>query len=105
MKYIIELEQIENTNLYKAKGFNTLVFDQTGIDKLTPYNETPELKMEIVKSSLLKVGDLVKTPHGSVIYKVLNSCDDGFNVINMANNHYNFLKCDYFICVGHEDAI
>lgn len=40
-KYIIELED-EADGLYKAKGFNTLVFDQNGISKLTPYEEKKE---------------------------------------------------------------
>ncbi len=31
MKYLIELEPIKGTNLYKAKGFNTLVFDEYGL--------------------------------------------------------------------------
>ena len=48
MKYIIELEDepmIANSfnhevdELWKAKGFNSLVFDQNGIKKLTPYTE------------------------------------------------------------------
>lgn len=40
MKYIIELEKIEGTDLWKAKGCNTLVFDQNGINNiLKPYEE------------------------------------------------------------------
>lgn len=33
MKYIIEVEDIGN-GLFKAKGFNTLVFDRIGLNKL-----------------------------------------------------------------------
>lgn len=33
MKYIIEVNSIGN-GLFKAKGFNTLVFDRTGLNKL-----------------------------------------------------------------------
>lgn len=40
-KYIIELEE-EVKGLFKAKGFNTLVFDKDGISKLTPYEEKKE---------------------------------------------------------------
>ena len=41
MKYIVDLEKIEGTNLYKAKGANTLVFDEKGIKNiLTPYEES-----------------------------------------------------------------
>lgn len=49
MKYIIEFEDATFHNmypdgrfgcstLYRAKGFNSLVFDQNGLDKLTPYD-------------------------------------------------------------------
>lgn len=45
MKYIIELEKIEGTDLYKAKGANTLVFDEWGINNiLTPL---PEEELEV----------------------------------------------------------
>ena len=44
MKYIIELDEIPNTGLYKARGANTLVFDQRGIENiLEPYKEEPEV--------------------------------------------------------------
>ena len=43
-KYIIEIEDKPFHNedgdfLYRVKGFNSLVFDMTGISKLTPYTE------------------------------------------------------------------
>lgn len=44
MKYIIELDEIPNTGLYKARGANTLVFDKKGIENiLKPYEEEPEI--------------------------------------------------------------
>lgn len=36
MKYIIDVEKIEGTNLWKAKEFNSLVFDENGLDRLKP---------------------------------------------------------------------
>ena len=54
-KYIIELEDepmIANSfnhevdELWKAKGFNSLVFDQKGIKKLTPYTEPDRKAIE-----------------------------------------------------------
>lgn len=49
MKYIIDIEdepmiandlwKNEVDELYKAKGFNSLVFDKNGLNKLTPYEE------------------------------------------------------------------
>lgn len=38
-KYIIEVEDNAVDGLFKAKGFNTLVFDQNGLDKLQKYEE------------------------------------------------------------------
>ena len=59
MKYIIEVEDnpmfLRNGDmLWKAKGFNTLVFDKNGLDKLQKYeeftiNKTAELKKEKVQ--------------------------------------------------------
>ena len=44
MKYIIELDEIPNTGLYKVRGTNTLVFDRKGIKNiLKPYKEEPEI--------------------------------------------------------------
>ena len=44
MKYIIELDEIPNTGLFKARGANTLVFDQRGIENiLEPYEEEHEI--------------------------------------------------------------
>lgn len=44
MKYIIELDEIPNTGLYKARGANTLVFDKKGIENiLEPYKEEHEI--------------------------------------------------------------
>lgn len=44
MKYIIELDEIPNTGLFKARGANTLVFDQRGIENiLKPYEEEHEI--------------------------------------------------------------
>ena len=57
MKYIIELEQIEGTELYKAKGCNTLVFDQNGIDKiLKPLEEETE-ECPFENDELVEVSD------------------------------------------------
>ncbi len=44
MKYIIELDEIPNTGLFKARGANTLVFDRKGIENiLKPYKEETEI--------------------------------------------------------------
>ena len=44
MKYIIELDEIPNTGLFKARGANTLVFDRKGIERiLKPYKKESEI--------------------------------------------------------------
>ena len=44
MKYIIELDEIPNTGLFKARGANTLVFDRKGIENiLKPYEGESEI--------------------------------------------------------------
>lgn len=57
-KYIIELEdkpfrKEDGDFLHRVKGFNTLVFDMTGIGMLTPYTE-PDLKK--VRKETYKIG-------------------------------------------------
>ena len=50
-KYIIELEDeplvynetTEKAELWRVKGFKSLVFDNVGLEKLTPYNEESSL--------------------------------------------------------------
>lgn len=49
MKYIIEVQPIPGTNLYKAKNFNTLVFDQTGLDKLEKVNPKEIRQGDIIR--------------------------------------------------------
>lgn len=55
-KYIIEIEDDPFTRyeclpgeeaLYRANGFRSLVFDQNGLDKLTPYEEPDESAVEL----------------------------------------------------------
>ena len=55
-KFVIEIEEIYNGNLckherhmhlYRIKGFNSLVFDENGLEKLTPYDEIKH-KMELI---------------------------------------------------------
>lgn len=58
MKYVIEIEDVPfgrnddpviphgMDELYRAKGFKSLVFDQNGLDKLTPYTEPDRKAIE-----------------------------------------------------------
>ena len=45
-KYIIEVDDNAVDGLFKAKGFNTLVFDQNGLDKLQKYEEPEPIREE-----------------------------------------------------------
>ena len=56
-KYIIELEdkpfhKEDGDFLYRVKGFDSLVFDMTGISKLTPYTEldTEKVREEVLEA-------------------------------------------------------
>lgn len=63
MKYIIELTPIEGTDLYRAKGANTLVFDENGIKNiLMPYRKRK------VKCWETYNGDFVKAERDFVGY-------------------------------------
>ena len=60
-KYVIELceKPMKNENgndIWRVKGFNTLVFDQNGLDKLEEYKEPKKETHE------LKVGDVCYIP-------------------------------------------
>lgn len=85
MKYIIELEKIEGTNLYKAKGFNTLVFDNIGIGKLTEYYEN-EYTFPI--QSL----DVFKAKNGKKLYRFIehikNETHDFWNCVDIENGKF-----------------
>lgn len=96
MKYIIEIEDEPiGSGLYKAKGFNTLVFDQYGLDHLTPVKDEVEVGDEVWCS-----GDLgyVINIQGNcsfvtVLYKDLlvtdtvMSCD-----VEKTGNHYDGIE-------------
>lgn len=57
-KYIIEIEDVpfskvhidadgaQNINLYRVKGFSALVFDEHGLDKLTPFDKALNNELE-----------------------------------------------------------
>ena len=89
MKYIIDIKPIEGTNLFKAEGFKTLVFDGEGISKLTPLE------------SELKEGAIIKTPNGSVLYTFMGFAEDGtLNCINRNNGKYVSLGSEKYVVVG-----
>ena len=69
MKYIIELEKIEGTDLYKAKGTNTLVFDEYSIKNiLKPLPDEPETEWSKVSVDTPKPNPADR--RGTMKYKV-----------------------------------
>lgn len=86
MKYIIEVEKIEGTDLFKAKGFNTLVFDSAGLSKLELCDE------ELVD------GCVIKTVNGTTLYEFKGYSNEGYiNAINLSNNK--------FVCIPKNSKI
>lgn len=81
MKYIIELEDepmIANSyhqkvdELWKAKGFNSLVFDKYGLNKLTPYTEPDRKAIED------KVWNFASDCFWSMTQEEIDQCYDGW---------------------------
>ena len=78
MKYIIEIEDVpfskvhfdadngaQNINLYRAKGFNSLVFDEHGLDKLTPIDkEMEEMYQKGFDNAWKAIVKIAKMPDG-----------------------------------------
>lgn len=86
MKYIIELEQIKGTDLWKAKGANTLVFDANGINNiLTPYE-----KEEPVGYDKMIVGDIFRCKNGKALYefKGLSKNSERINAVNVESGQF-----------------
>ena len=90
MKYIIDVERIENTDLYRAKGFSALVFDSYGLSLLEPYE-----KKELTE------GCIIRTPNGTTMYEFKGFSNDGhLNAINLANGKYVNLSADKYVVIG-----
>lgn len=91
MKYLIELEPIKGTNLYKAKGFNTLVFDEYGLKQLIPVNTVRRIP---------KVGDTIRTENRTTLYEFKGYDKNGrINAVNIKNGSYVNLRSDHIIVV------
>ena len=103
MKYIIELEDepmIANSfnqevdELWKAKGFNSLVFDKYGLYKLTPYTESDREAIEI------EVWDFVRSAFWNMTQEDIDQCYDGW-----FPNSYQETKAKYDAWKKRKDEI
>lgn len=91
MKYLIELEPIKGTNLYKAKGFNTLVFDEYGLQQLTPVEELRRIPT---------VGDTIRMKNETTLYEFRGYDKNGrANAVNKSNGRFENLCSDRIIIV------
>lgn len=98
MKYVIELEKLEGTDLYRAKGAKTLVFDEKGIGNiLIPLDEY--LKKEEAKKKF-KIGDIVRIKYGTLKYSFCGYSDNGkMNCVRLFDNQFLALKADNVVLV------
>lgn len=102
MKYVIELEKLEGTDLYRAKGAKTLVFDERGIGNiLIPLDEY--LKKEETKKEF-KIGDIVRTKYSAVKYTFCGYSDIGMmNCVKLDTNQFISLNASDVILVECEE--
>lgn len=96
MKYVIEIDNefkdFHGNKLYKAKGFNSLVFDQNGLDKLEKYEafqtynkgyqQGYEDAMKKFDPLYFEPGDVVKDKDGNK-YAFVKGSDTYFNFVTM----------------------
>lgn len=99
MKYIIEIENEPfgrnddpviphgMDELYRAKGFKSLVFDKNGLDKLTPYTE-PDRK--VIEDEVWK---LAANIHGMSIQDKM-SCF-GFSLTSAVTSYYSYREAKF----------
>lgn len=73
MKYIIEIEDTPFDGLYKAKGFNTLVFNEKGLKKLKAASE------EFAQHNSAGYALGLKEGEQSLTESLLKSYNDGLN--------------------------
>lgn len=100
-KYIIELEDkpFHNGNgdfLYRVKGFNSLVFDMTGVGKLTPYTE-PDLEQIRKEAYERGAEDMRKA------LRLLIDCDD--DCLTIPDIFHTFREGSYHAVVRKHPAM
>lgn len=102
MKYVIELEKLEGTDLYRAKGANTLVFDERGIGNiLIPLDEY--LKKEEAKKKFA-MGDIIRTENGTIKYTFCGYADNGrINCVRLDNNQFSTLRADKAVLANESE--
>lgn len=105
MKYVIELEDEPVNGLYKAKGFNTLVFDKNGLKKLISADDSlthsrgmgyalglKEGRQSLTESSLGSYNKALNDAWDLARKVVLGESDGGMPVADMCKA---FDSCSY----------
>ena len=105
MKYVIELEKLEGTDLYRAKGAKTLVFDERGIGNiLIPLDEY--LKKEEKAKKKFKIGDIVRSKYSAVKYTFCGYSDNGMmNCVKLDTNQFVALNASMVILAERDGEI
>ena len=107
-KYIIEIEDNamiaasidqEVDELWKAKGFNSLVFDKNGLEKLTPYTEPNKESIENEVWEFAKTVSIMKPEDKRECWGT-----DKYNTINLGYS-YQEAKARYEVWKAESEQI
>ena len=82
-----------NETLYRIKGFNSLVFDENGISKLTPYRNDPEINVGDQFKENRSIRTVVVTKINKSSRRLDILWDDGeIGAYDIEQFHHNFIK-------------
>ena len=111
-KFIIEIDDAYLSmtghvpaRLYRVKGFNSLVFDENGLNKLTPYDESAselrgaEKAWELAKKISIMPDEAKKEVWGTDKYNTINL---GYSYAEAAERYEAWMKKKNEIKVGDE---
>ena len=98
MKYVIEIEDTPYGNLerdlklYKCNQFNSLVFDEEGLSKLTPYTEPDR---NVIEDEVWEFASMLMNMHPDVAEDIYWSMNGGKGIGVAAEMTYQEAKAKY----------